>query len=76
MWSFTSYLGRAQPPPLSCYYGVSVHRAGTVQPAIHLSPASVSVPGWRVMPFSEKGNSGGRSSLGRALGRLTKLKGI
>ena len=24
MWSFTSYLGRARPPPLSSYYGVSV----------------------------------------------------
>ena len=23
MWSFISYLGRAQPPPSSCFYGVS-----------------------------------------------------
>ena len=52
------------------------HRAETVQPGVRLSPASISVPGWRVVPFSEKGNSGRRSSLGRALGRQIKLKGI
>ena len=40
MWSFISYLGRAQPPPSSCFYGVSVHRGETVQPGAHLSPAS------------------------------------
>ena len=39
-------LGRAQPPPLSCFYGVSdnygasVHRGENVQPGSHLSPAS------------------------------------
>ena len=28
---------RAQPPPLSCYYGVSFHREETVQPRAHVS---------------------------------------
>ena len=27
MWSFISYLGRAQPPPSSCFYGVSTIQA-------------------------------------------------
>ena len=76
MWSFTSYLGRARPPPLSSYYGVSVIEQKLFSLGSALSPASISVPGWRVVPFSEKGNSGRRSSLGRALGRQIKLKGI
>ena len=32
MWSFISYLGRAQPPLSSYLYGVSVHRGEIVQP--------------------------------------------
>ena len=43
MWPFISYLDRAQLPPSSCYYGVSVHRGETVQSGAHLSPASQSV---------------------------------
>ena len=34
MWSFISYLGRAQTSPSSCYYGVSVHRGETGQPIV------------------------------------------
>ena len=43
------YLLRAQPPPLSYFYGVSdnygasVYRGETVQPGSHLSPASKDV---------------------------------
>ena len=40
MWPFISYLSRAQPPPLSCYYGVSFQREETVQPRAHVSPTS------------------------------------
>ena len=57
MWSFISYLGRAQPPPSSCYYGVFVHRGETVQPvvvAIQLcptlcNPIDCSIPGFPVL---------------------------
>ena len=39
MWSFISYLGRAQPPPSSNFYEVSVNRRETVQPGpIYLLP--------------------------------------
>ena len=40
MWSFISYLGRAQPPPSFRFYAVSVHCRETVQPGACLSPAS------------------------------------
>ena len=40
MWSVISYLVRAQPLLSSCFYGVSVHEGETVQPGVHLSPAS------------------------------------
>ena len=39
IWSFISYLGRAQPPPSSNFYEVSVNRGETVQPGpIYLLP--------------------------------------
>ena len=34
------------------------------------------MPGWRAMPFSEMGNSGGGSSVGVTFGGQIKLKGI
>ena len=42
MWSFISYLGRAQLLSQPCYFGVSVHRRQTpaAQSGAQLSPAS------------------------------------
>ena len=40
VWPFIFYLGRVQPPPWSCCYGVSVHGGETIQPGARLSPAA------------------------------------
>lgn len=41
MWSFISYLGRAQLLSRSCHFGGSVHRGETVPPGFCIFPASL-----------------------------------